>query len=60
MVADWAFHNDKTSNGQLHPHAHMMLTMREINKNGFWSKGPEWNDKENLMMWRESLGRNRQ
>ena len=41
------------SDGQLHPHAHVMLTMREVNENGFGQKVREWNDKALLHSWRE-------
>ena len=37
------------------PHAHILLTTREINltNNGFGKKNREWNDKENLKIWRQ-------
>jgi Ti-type conjugative transfer relaxase TraA len=53
MVADLCIHNDRQPDGQLHPHAHVMLTMREVNQNGFGQKVRAWNDKAMLLSWRE-------
>lgn len=39
MVADIAIHRDDLNN----PHAHVMLTMRTIDENGFGKKNREWN-----------------
>ena len=44
MIADVAFHNLNSHN----PHAHIMLTMREINQQGFGFKNRDWNKKELL------------
>lgn len=51
MVADISIHRDDSNN----PHAHVMLTTREINVNGNWdkTKNRDWNDKELLENWRE-------
>lgn len=54
MIADVAIHLDKSSDGELQPHAHVMLTMREITSEGFGQKVREWNAKEYLLMWREN------
>ncbi len=54
MIADLAVHNDKMPDGQLQPHAHVMLTLREVTPNGFGQKVREWNAKENLLLWREA------
>src|SRR5208283_4870550 len=35
------------------PHAHVMLTMREIHEEGFGKKVREWNDRALLGGWRE-------
>lgn len=56
MVADIAIHNDKMPDGQMQPHAHVMLTMREVTPDGFGKKVREWNDKALLMEWREVWG----
>ncbi|MFC1609705.1 Ti-type conjugative transfer relaxase TraA [Myxococcota bacterium] len=49
MVADIAIHRDNPEN----PHAHVLLTMREINEHGFGNKVRDWNRKEHLLCWRE-------
>jgi hypothetical protein len=49
MVASIAFHSSKSEN----PHAHIMLTTRHINENGFQGKAREWNDKIHLQEWRK-------
>ena len=48
MVADICMHQDPGN-----PHAHIMLTMREIQGEGFGKKVRSWNKKENLLKWRE-------
>lgn len=48
MIADVAIHRDNAEN----PHAHIMLTMREITPEGFGKKVRDWNDKELLETWR--------
>ena len=54
MVVDLCIHNDKMPDGQLQPHAHVMLTLREVTPSGFGKKVREWNAKENLFSWREA------
>ncbi|WP_451541570.1 MobQ family relaxase, partial [Streptomyces sp. NPDC003631] len=49
MVADIAIHRDDKNN----PHAHVMLTTREVEENGFGAKNRDWNKKELLEQWRE-------
>lgn len=51
MIADIAIHNDPENNN---PHAHIMLTMREVNQDGFLNKNRTWNDKKNIEIWRRS------
>jgi len=49
MIADINIHaSDKN------PHAHIMLTTREVNQNGFSQKNRDWNKKENVFKWREN------
>jgi len=48
MVADVAFHHLDSEN----PHAHIMLTMRELGPDGFGKKQREWNRTELLQSWR--------
>ena len=51
MIADVAFHNLSSHN----PHAHIMLTMREISKDGFSKKKQTaWNRRELLEKQREA------
>ena len=54
MVADLCVHNDQMESGERQPHAHVMLTMREITPEGFGQKVREWNAKENILEWREA------
>ena len=49
MIADLAMHNLVGEN----PHAHIMLTTREIGPEGFTRKNREWNDRELLKDWRK-------
>lgn len=43
MVADISWHNPKAADGGYNPHAHIMLTMRNISPEGFGQKNREWN-----------------
>jgi len=52
MVADVAFHRGHTGNEE-QPHGHIMLSLREVTKDGFGLKQREWNDKALLNSWRE-------
>lgn len=49
MVADIAIHRDDKNN----PHAHVMLTTREISPDGFTNKNRDWNNRKQLENWRE-------
>ena len=48
MVADIAMHQQDSGN----PHAHIMLTMRELTPDGFGGKRRDWNRKELVEKWR--------
>lgn len=50
MIADIAFHDLDSDN----PHAHIMLTLKTIDKNGFGKKERSWNDRKMSVLWRES------
>jgi Ti-type conjugative transfer relaxase TraA len=50
MVVDWSLHDEADKN---QPHVHVMLTMREIQADGFGNKVRAWNDKKLLFGWRE-------
>ena len=54
MVADLNVHWDIGADGQPRPHAHVMLTMREVDENGFGAKVRDWNRTELLQHWREA------
>jgi hypothetical protein len=64
MIADTGIHCPKASDGGEQPHAHVMLTMRDIGPEGFGNKRRDWNDigaarkeageKSQLMQWREA------
>jgi ATP-dependent exoDNAse (exonuclease V) alpha subunit len=43
MIADVSFHNTRADDGGENPHAHIMLTFREITPDGFGQKRREWN-----------------
>lgn len=49
MISDVCIHRDNPNN----PHCHVMLTMREINSEGFGKKNREWNDKSLVEEWRK-------
>ncbi|WP_374545047.1 Ti-type conjugative transfer relaxase TraA [Rhodoblastus sp.] len=57
MIADLNVHWDMAENGTPKPHAHVMLTMRQVNANGdehgFGQKVREWNRTEMVERWRE-------
>jgi len=48
MVADVAIHRGDENN----PHAHVLLTTREVSPEGFGRKAREWNGREVLEGWR--------
>ncbi|HFJ8955784.1 TPA: MobQ family relaxase [Serratia liquefaciens] len=50
MITDIAFHDLDGKN----PHAHVMLTLKPITAQGFTKKERNWNDKKNVLLWREA------
>ncbi|TIV71273.1 MAG: Ti-type conjugative transfer relaxase TraA [Mesorhizobium sp.] len=52
MIADVNVHWDKGEDGMPKPHAHVMLTMRSVNENGFGRKVRDWNRTEMVERWR--------
>jgi len=52
MVADVAFHRGHTGSED-QPHGHILLSLREVSKEGFGLKQRGWNDKALLKEWRE-------
>ncbi|MDR7156842.1 Ti-type conjugative transfer relaxase TraA [Sphingobium xenophagum] len=56
MVADLNVHWDIGSDGSPKPHAHVMLSLREVSEEGFGAKVRDWNRSELLTHWREAWG----
>ncbi|RJF94180.1 Ti-type conjugative transfer relaxase TraA [Sphingomonas cavernae] len=54
MIADLNVHWDVGADGLAKPHAHVMLTMRSVDENGFGAKVRDWNRAELLQHWREA------
>ncbi|HEY0597239.1 Ti-type conjugative transfer relaxase TraA [Sphingopyxis sp.] len=53
MIADLNVHWDIGADGLAKPHAHVMLTMREVGADGFGAKERDWNRTERVEQWRE-------
>ncbi len=53
MIADLNVHWDRTADGLAKPHAHVMLTMREVDETGFGQKVRDWNRTDMVTRWRE-------
>ena len=53
MIADLNVHWDMAEDGRPKPHAHVMLTMRAVDENGFGPKVRDWNRTEMVERWRE-------
>ncbi len=53
MIADLNVHWDMGADGLAKPHAHVMLTMREVGEDGFGAKVRDWNRTEMVEHWRE-------
>ena len=53
MIADLNVHRDVGEDGMPKPHAHVMLTMRAVDENGFGPKVRDWNRTEVVERWRE-------
>jgi Ti-type conjugative transfer relaxase TraA len=54
MIADLNVHWDIGADGEAKPHAHVMLTMREVGEEGFGAKVRDWNATQLLNHWREA------
>lgn len=56
MIADIAIHEGVAGDGGKNPHAHIMLTMRDLTEDGscFEKKNLSWNEKKQLEAWREN------
>ncbi len=53
MIGDLNVHLDIGEDGKAKPHAHVMLTMREVTKDGFGAKVRDWNKTALIEKWRE-------
>ncbi len=53
MIADLNVHWDMAEDGSPKPHAHVMLTMRAVDENGFGPKVRDWNRTEMVEHWRQ-------
>jgi ATP-dependent exoDNAse (exonuclease V) alpha subunit len=56
MIADLNVHWDIGEDGMPKPHAHVMLTMRSVDEDGFGQKVRDWNRTEMVERWRERWG----
>jgi len=54
MIADLNVHWDIGADGEPKPHAHVMLTMRQVGEQGFGAKVRDWNRIDLLDHWREA------
>ncbi len=54
MIADLNVHRDIGADGEPKPHAHVMLTIREVGEDGFGAKVRDWNRTALLQQWREA------
>ena len=57
MVADIALHAPGRAGDERNHHAHILLTTREVDAEGFTTKNREWNAVEVLEGWREAWAR---
>ncbi len=54
MIADIALHEPSEKNDDRNFHAHIMLSMREVNTDGFGKKDRGWNTPAKLDKWRSA------
>ena len=56
MIADANLHRPDKSGDERNYHAHILLTLRRVDENGFiGNKAREWNSRELFKQWREKL-----
>jgi hypothetical protein len=56
MIADIAIHEKEAADGQRNPHAHVLLTLRDVTANGFGNKNRDWNHPTLAEAWRDAWG----
>lgn len=54
MIADIAIHDKLASDGKNQPHCHIMLTLRDVSRDGFGKKNREWNQRTLVSVWRDA------
>lgn len=54
MIADVAIHDKLASDGGTNPHAHIMLTLRDVDAEGFGKKNRDWNKLDLVSHWRNA------
>jgi hypothetical protein len=54
MIADIAIHDKLASDGKNQPHCHIMLTLRDVSRDGFGKKNREWNQRTLVSAWRDA------
>ena len=54
MIADFAIHESDAGDGFKNPHAHIMLTLRPLEDEGFGKKNRDWNRVQTLNGWRHA------
>jgi len=57
MIADIAVHEPGRHSDARNVHAHILLTMRDIDDDEFGKKRRDWNDRNLFMEWREAWAR---
>jgi hypothetical protein len=53
MIADVNLHQPNEGNDERNYHAHILLSLRNVDADGFGLKNTEWNKRETLTQWRE-------
>ena len=54
MIADLALHESDAGDGSKNPHAHILLTLRPLEDEGFGKKNRDWNRVQTLNGWRHA------
>lgn len=54
MIADVSFHDTSAADGERNPHAHVLLTTRDITSEGFGKVAERWNNRGVVRHWRKA------